>query len=355
MMRPFSLLLVSFLLIFTAYTEPASANWNETNWQLTGGAARTIDTPGFTSDGVTHQYRAVRGTDNGVWVSHNNGAAARIPDALTISEPEIITMYGQTYIFVVGTDRGVWWSRRLNPEGTSWSPFARVPGNPDTSVAVSVVADGNYHFSIFATRSNGMLERQRGSVATSITPSFDGYWLGNPNAGAAGAPSCISIPDQITYGQSYDYCGFPKFVCFNSTEKCITTPCGIGTSSNASDSEFYARTVGCQWPEAECRNVSVVRGGIDGSLTWNTVDPNYRYQQEMAVGCISPNNGELYVNRSSDGGHEWTGFRHPSDGPGASDSRPSLHADGGNIYAALRWDADRDGRFPENSIVEKRL
>ncbi|MFD7583884.1 hypothetical protein ACFV84_00355 [Kitasatospora sp. NPDC059811] len=104
-----------------------------------------------------------------------------------------------------------------------------------------------------------------------------------------------------------------------------------------------------------CESLAIGRGGDPGHLATSPFDPGYAAQQNMAIGCISPNDHQLYLNRSTDGGNTWSGWSHSTGGPSPSDAAPEIHGfPGGEVFAVLSWGSDT-APFKRHMIVMKRV
>ncbi|MFF1785158.1 hypothetical protein ACFVX9_01680 [Kitasatospora sp. NPDC058243] len=104
-----------------------------------------------------------------------------------------------------------------------------------------------------------------------------------------------------------------------------------------------------------CESLAIGRGGDPGHLATSPFDPGYAAQQNMAIGCISPNDHQLYLNRSTDGGNTWSGWAHSTGGPSPSDAAPEIHGfPGGEVFAVLSWGSDT-APFKRHMIVMKRV
>ncbi|MFJ6695127.1 hypothetical protein ACIQM4_03520 [Streptomyces sp. NPDC091272] len=362
--------LSAFLLAWVAGAPPAAASWSEGRWINSGENARTPSSPSYTTDGTT-QWRLVRGDDNGLWISRNNGPASRMninsgPAGATYVAPAIIATQGRLYAFHTGTDRQVYYSFSVRGNDSGWwTDWRALPGFADTNMAptVSVLDTLGSNVGVFITRTNGHVAGVRMDVSLDSYPRFPTAWgevaygvfrsrpdvtsRFNPVNGrteivavATGSDGHVwSVFSDGTLGGGIGYA--PIF--FGDLAETIRTSHGPQRLPGAAAA-------------GECTFApSIARGGRDDRLSNDTSSADFRNQQGLAIGCISSNDGNLWVTRSSDGGRNVTGWSSTSDGAGPSNTTPELHGQGDAVYAALSWDGGQDRRFPDHAIIEKRL
>ncbi|MER6503343.1 hypothetical protein ABT218_29330 [Streptomyces sp. NPDC001455] len=336
---------ISLVIVLGPGITPASATFSEGQWLNSGGAARTPSTPAFVSVG-SHQYRVVRGEDGRLWASHNNGPATLMPDAQTGVGPEIVAAGGRVVAFHTGTNGYVYYSFLQNTEGTSWTPWTQVPAYADTVNSLQATVVDGLDVVLLVTQRDGSPAMQTMRLWDQ-SPDFDGSWTRNTNGRFNSAVD-------ITAREIMDSRGNPTL----ETEIIFE---GRGMDNrvwySAVPLRDFASARFSQLPgDGVCDLTPAIgRGGLPDRFVTDPNDPNFRSQQEFSLACISPDDGNVWINRSTDNGNSWSGWNRTTDGAGPSNASPSIHSDGANIYAALSWNGNRDGRYPDHAIVEKRI
>ncbi|WP_432129314.1 hypothetical protein [Streptomyces sp. bgisy082] len=105
---------------------------------------------------------------------------------------------------------------------------------------------------------------------------------------------------------------------------------------------------------AQCESVGLGRGGPEQLVT-DRSNPAWRAQRNVTLGCISPNGHQLYLNRSTGGGHTWQGWNHSTGSPSPSDAAPVIEgAPGGGVFVGVSWGNDT-APFSRHMVVNKRV
>ncbi|MEU8648676.1 hypothetical protein [Streptomyces sp. NPDC048737] len=344
--RAWVALLAGLALLLGVSAGPAAAT--EGSWINEGGDARSPDALSaqwFRGD----LYEVVRGNDNQIWWRYRNGAWQVMPGgARTYHRPEVVSLLNigtgglqdsRLVVFHVGTDGVVYYSILRGAAGNLWSDWDNVPGNFRTNNGITT-ASGINNVVLYTVRDQQVyvhnMELWNGA------PSFPlGDWGTQHSPRVHGMVASVS-----TYSRSIstNIMNFEVARGLNDRVYVSRSRTDMNSVRNASFTELPGG--------GECESVAVGRGGPT-SPTTNTNDPDYQAQQNLAIGCISPNDHELWVNRSTDGGQNFTGWSRASTGAAATAS-PEIHgAPGGEVFAVLSWGGDTP--FKQRMIVMKRI
>lgn len=80
----------------------------------------------------------------------------------------------------------------------------------------------------------------------------------------------------------------------------------------------------------------------------------YNEQQRVLIACIG-HDGYVWESQSTDGGLHFGPWTRPAGTPAPSQATPAVNATGNSFNLNIRWDGNRSGAFPDNSIVGKRI
>lgn len=321
----------------------------EGSWINEGGDARSPDALSaqwFQGD----LYEVVRGEDNQIWWRYRNGAWQVMPGgARTNQRPEVISLLNvgtgglqnsRLIVFHVGTNGVVYYSILRGAAGNLWSDWENVPGQFRTNTGITA-STGVNNAVLYTVRDQQVyvqsMELWNGA------PSFPlGEWGTQHDPRVHGMVASVST---YTSSISTNIMSFEVARGLNNHVYIARTRTDRNSVQNASFAELPGG--------GECESVAVGRGG-PASPTTTTNDPAYQAQQNLAIGCVSPNDHELWVNRSTDGGQNFTGWSRTTTGAAAS-ATPEIHgAPGGEVFAVLSWGGN-NSPFKQHMVVMKRI
>lgn len=367
--------LTAALLAWATGAPPAAASWNEGEWINSGGAARTPSTPVFTTDGTT-QWRLVRGEDNGLWVSRNNGPASRMnissgSAGLTYVAPEIITAQGHLYAFHTGTDHQVYYSFTLRGNDESqWSSWRAIPGfaNTNMSPSATITNPQGTELGVFITRANGHVAGIQMDIRTWADPLFTSGWVEEANGVFLSRPDVTSRYDPesgqtelmavATGTDHHVWSVFSGAGHSTSIERVLVYPSRLDQAIRGSRGP--QRLGGPAAAGVSAFAPSIARGGRDDRLSI-THDRWMEQEQLRGISITSAatmiETPAVWVARSSDGGRTLTDWARTNNSV-HTDTTPGMHGYRDAIFAAATLsDPARlnGGSVPSHSIVEKRL
>lgn len=368
--------LTALFLAWVAGAPPAAASWSEGDWINSGGAARTPSTPVFTTDGTT-QWRLIRGEDNGLWVSRNNGPTSRMnisngPAGLTYVAPEIITARGRLYAFHTGVDHQVYYSFTLRGNDESqWSSWRAIPGiaNTNMSPSATITNPQGTELGVFITRANGHVAGIQMDIHSSADPRFTTGWVEEASGVFLSRPDVISSYDPesgateltaVATGTDHRvWSVFSDGGRSTAIERVLVYPSRLGEAIRGSHGP--RRLGGPAAAGVSAFAPSIARGGRDNLLS-TSPDGWMQQEQERGITITSAatmvSTPELRVARSSNGGDTLTNFTLVIDRSVRTDTTPGIHGYRDAIFAAVALsDPARlnSGSVPSHSIVEKRL
>ncbi|MFB7553863.1 hypothetical protein [Streptomyces sp. NPDC056154] len=318
---------------------PAAAA-TEGDWINEGGPARSadaLDTAWYNGQFV----EIARGEDNRIWWRYGNRPWRLMPgNARTHVRPEAVAypIRGASRFLVVfhtGDDGFAYYSFLQDPNSGRWSGWSRVPGSLRTHnrVAASYSDDGL----TLSTIVNDRIYQQHMDYR-------DGQAHFRADWERLQSPLVLSmdVTDAFTFTQ-----GEQEFYA----AKGLTNEVLVARKRRGDRNARFTELPG----GARCESVAIGRGGDPAHLATSPFDPGYAAQQNMAIGCISPNDHQLYLNRSTDGGNNWSGWAHSSGGPSPSGAAPEIHGFlGGEVFAVLSWGSNT-APFKRHMMVMKRV
>ncbi|WP_406192131.1 hypothetical protein OH807_00365 [Kitasatospora sp. NBC_01560] len=361
--------LAALLLTWVAGAPPAAATWSEGHWMNSGGSARTPSTPAFTTDGTT-QWRLIRGEDNGLWISRNNGQASRMnvgrgPAGTTYVAPEIIVARGHLYAFHTGTDHQVYYSSTV--QGTyegRWTEWRSIPGFADTTMAPSVTVidtDGS-NLGIFVTRTNGHVAGTQMDLHLPEYPGFGG-WTEDTHGVYRSRPDVTSRYNPLNgrteimgVATGMDDHGWTVFSEHLLSVGIPAAPVFSGNlAATIRNNNGPQRLAGAS--SLVGHGPSIAHGGRDDRLSTDTSSEEFFQEQQVGITILVPTAGILTVGHYNNGGRpgnagNWRALRE-SFAP--SEDSPQIHGMREALNASLTWLSAQNYLFPNHAIVEKRL
>ncbi|MFD4397758.1 hypothetical protein [Kitasatospora sp. NPDC058478] len=319
---------------------PAAAATTEGNWINEGGPARSPSAmTALWHDGGT--YEAARGEDDRIWWRHGNGAwqlmpgnaRTHLPPTLAVGDVDARTQ--RLVMFRVGDDGAAYYSFLQDRNTNRWTGWSRVPGSLYLTGEVSATYSTN---GIQLATAAGNRPYTQQMYLRPGRPLFRPDWAVQDIDTRE-----LRLSDSFTFtaGEQEFYASRGLT---NTVSIARTRP---GDGRNARYTELPGG--------GRCESLAIGRGGDPGHLATSPFDPGYAAQQNMAIGCISPNDHQLYLNRSTDGGNTWSGWAHSTGGPSPSDAAPEIHGfPGGEVFAVLSWGNDT-APFKRHMIVMKRV
>ncbi|WP_314617346.1 hypothetical protein [Streptomyces stackebrandtii] len=336
--------LTTLTLLLTAGLSPATAT--EGQWLNEGGPARSAEA--MASDWFRgDNYQFVRGEDNQIWWRYANGSWRVMPgNGRTHHRPEVTVIEDEAgphlVVFHTGDNGEVYYSLLGGAAGNIWSPWTQL-GHVGTSNGISAAGFRN---SARLTTVVGdrvwvaEMTMSNGRVTTGP------YWRPQTHPRVFTASRYIHAPiitnDGVSIAREVELMdaiiGWDRNVWISHTS--------LDNFTNAT----YAAVPG----NAQCESVSLGRGGPEQLVT-DRNNPAWRAQRNVVLGCISPNDHQLWLNRSTDGGYTWQGWNHSTGGPSPSDAAPSIEgAPGGEVFAGISWGNDT-APFSRHMVVNKRV
>ncbi|GLW68241.1 hypothetical protein Kpho02_05400 [Kitasatospora phosalacinea] len=315
-------------LVFTAaatLTNPAApahaADWT---WINEGGPAKSpdaISVQWFLGD----SYEVVRGYDNQIWWRYRGGDWRIMPyDGRTVSRPEAVTVRDNTgaqrlAVFIVGNDGNIWYSFLRDAAGNSWTLWDDVPGSARAWSGVTAVSQGN-EVALQVTADGRVYTQTMQIYDNAVAFPYDG-WRPDPNAVVGQArPTNVLLMHGLT--SSLDTWVLPA----NSGDLWVST---IQTGHSAYIGNYRRAPYG-----GSCLSMDAGRGGPN-ELSTNTSDPNYRAQQNLAIGCVSPVDHQLWVNTSTNAGSTFAGWSRITEGA-ALNGTPEVHGSpDGQVFVTI--------------------
>ncbi|MFJ4689339.1 hypothetical protein [Streptomyces sp. NPDC088789] len=366
----------ALLLAWLAGASPAAASWSEGGWINSGGSARTPSTPVFATDGTT-QWRLIRGEDNGLWISRNNGPASRMnisggSAGLTYVAPEIIAAQGHLYAFHTGTDHQVYYSFTLSGNNESqWSSWRAIPGfaNTNMSPSVTITNTRGTQLGVFITRANGHVAGIQMDILAWADPLFTSGWVEEANGVFLSRPDVTSgynpysgRVEIMAVATGADHRVWSVFSDGTPNTGIGTVPVSSGGVAGAiSGSHGPQRLGGAAAAGVSSFAPSIARGGRDDRLS---ITHGWEMEQEQERGititssAIAINTPVVWVARSSDGGHSLSDWSMTINQSVHTDTTPGIHGYRDAIFAAATLSDPttlNGASVPSHSIVEKRL
>ncbi|MFF3787245.1 hypothetical protein [Streptomyces sp. NPDC001933] len=330
--------MAGFGLVVGLSAPPAAAT--EGGWINEGGAARSPSAmTALWHDGGT--YEAARGEDDQIWWRFGNGSWQRMPGNSgtrrppTLAVADVDARTQRVIMFRVGDDGAGYYSLLEDRDANRWTGWRRIPG--DLRLTARISATYTTSGVELATENNGWLYTQRMDLRSGL-PRFQPEWEIQRFRG-----SDVGVTSNFTFSAGEQT--FYASRGLTNTVRIARTRPGDGRNARYIDLPGGGR----------CESVAIGRGGDPGHLATSPFDPGYAAQQNMAIGCISPGDRQLYLNRSTDGGNTWSGWAHSSGGPSPSSAAPEIHGfPGGEVFAVLSWGSNT-APFKRHMIVMKRV
>ncbi|WP_143266259.1 hypothetical protein [Amycolatopsis sp. KNN50.9b] len=327
---------------------PVPAVAAEGSWIQTGGSARTPSTPDVVNWNGG-EYRVVRGEDDAIWWSYNNGPWRPVLDyGRTSVAPIVLAAFDTVMVVHTGLDGQVYYSVLQNLHTSEWTSWTRIPGNANTV---------NMPAAAYSSARQEVLFQV--TDASSQSPSFttmrlrDGAYhfpteWSHPSAGGIQslAGAALSMKPKASKGN------YVKSVYLSST--CSTSQ---RIQLAEVDTDNLGATTYREVPGGGLCDLtpSIGNAGPSGRDVTNTSDPNFALQNQFTIAVTSPNDHEVWLNRSTDGGSGWSGWRHANDGNSPTTASPSVNSFNSSMRVDITWDGNSSNRFPHHSIVEKQL
>ncbi|MEV7781975.1 hypothetical protein [Kitasatospora sp. NPDC088351] len=318
---------------------PAAAA-TEGNWINEGGSARSPEALSAVWYGG-QVFEVTRGEDNRIWSRYGGGAWQPVPgNAHTRHRPEVVSFAGDSptrrlIAFHVGDDGFVYYNVVQDLNANRWSGWTRIDSALRTYGEIRVIR-GPGQILLSTVVNNRVYDQEiRGSLGQL---HFTG-WMPQQEPRVWSLDSTNNFTFTTGEQEFYAARGLTNRVYLART-----------SPRNRANAHYTELPGG-----GECESVAIGRGGDPAHLATSAFDPGYAAQQNMAIGCISPNDHQLYLNRSSDGGNNWSGWAHSSGGPSPSGAAPEIHGfPGGEVFAVLSWGSET-APFKRHMIVMKRV
>ncbi|KUO04941.1 hypothetical protein AQJ58_39820 [Streptomyces sp. DSM 15324] len=295
-------------------------------------------------------YEVLRGEDNRIWWRFANGAWLIMPnDGRTAHRPEMVTVSdrdnGTPYlvVFVAGLDGEVYYSILRGADGNLWTPWTRMPGTAGASGAPTVTSSSGY--TMVNVRSNDRLTVQAGEMHAGVF-RWEGGWSPYANPRVRGSASIAQGARQVG---RWNPVMLPYIAVGNNRRVWIARfPAdSVATARAATFTELPGG--------GECESVAIGRGGPEEPAA----DPNSaegRAQQNTGIACVSPNDHEVYLNRSTDGGQSWSGWSRATGSSSVTYSEPEVYgAPGGEVFASISYQGAEGNGVSQHMVFVKRI
>ncbi|MFF3849939.1 hypothetical protein [Streptomyces sp. NPDC002328] len=342
--RALMTLLAGFALLLGFSASPAVAT--EGSWINEGGAARSPDAMNatwFAGD----LYEILRGNDNQIWWRYRNGEWRVHPGAgITRHRPEIVVIHNtngadRLAALHVGTTGEVYYSFLGGAAGNVWTGWARIPGTANANSYVSAATGNDEGPSTLATTTGNRLIVQTMQLNGSSLTMRSGWteWFAG------------TVEPGVDIIQNHPYVKAPvrdikTYIAHRSGHRALV----LGYRS--ADLAEFRTTPAQEFPGGgQCEDIAFGRGGpsvpdISDLFSFN----NY------TVACTSPNDGRLWVNRSTTAGTSWSGWAPTTNGSAYPNSAPEVHGSpGGEVFADISWGGPEGNGISQRMILMKQV
>ncbi|MFJ7909031.1 AAA family ATPase [Kitasatospora sp. NPDC096204] len=327
----------------------------ETDWSNIAGPSRGFSAIAKVTVGG-NTFEVVRGTDNGVWFRYNGGDFRPLGagHSQTVDEPAIVQLQDRIVVSHRGLDGQIYYSFLQSPSANMWTQWARVPGDAWSVSGPSMVAIGPDLYVDVVQQDEQMAD---------IALRFDS----NGNINSASSWTKPYRSPILLVGPP----GVGKTSLAHSIGHAVTRPITrMSLSGQTEIRDYFVGTDKAVYVGARAGQISkgaqkVPGGGLCDSgvsaarlgyqdYTVGPGHPMYNQQLQTLLSCIGTD-GLVWTNSSSDGGDTWHGWQHPSGTPAVSTSTPSISATQSSFQITIRWDGTKSAQYPDNTEVGKRV
>lgn len=339
-------LAAGFSLTLGISTVPAVAA--EGIWLNEGGDARSPDAMNATTFNG-EEYEILRGNDNRIWWRYSGYKTWREHPGggITYHRPEVVVVHNlngadRLAALVTGTDGQIYYSFLGGAAANVWSGWSRIPGNAGATSYVSAATGNDVAPTTLVTN--------RGSHIIATTMQLSGIALSFRSDWVEWEPS--GVQQGVDVVQAYPYVrGVTRDIKTYIVARIGSRPIMLGYSAydvSSLETASYQFLPG----GGECADIAFGRGGDAEPLF---AINNYE-QTNFTVACTSPNDHQLWLNRSSNAGSSWSGWAPSTNGSAFPGAAPEVHGrPSGEVFADITWGGPEGSGVSQRMILMKRV